>query len=169
MNTEYLKLNIFEPEKEKLEIIAQVLKKGGLVVLPTETVYGIGFDPDSNIAVQKMKAVKEARDKPYSLCVPDLSWIDNYQVEEGSLSNLSLIKDLLPGPITFIVSVKNKGKIGFRIPLNRITQNGVEIFAKPIGLASANASGKMPASNAQEASDYLFGRVDLIIDGGCST
>ncbi|MDD5613502.1 MAG: L-threonylcarbamoyladenylate synthase [Candidatus Omnitrophica bacterium] len=169
MNTEYLRLNIFEPERDKLEIIVQVLRTGGLVVLPTETVYGVGFDPDSEIAARKIKAVKETREKPYSLCIPDLSWIKSYQVEERSLSNLSVIEDLLPGPITFVLNIKNRGKIGFRIPLNKITQSAVEIFARPIALASANASDKIPASNAQEAFDYLLSKVDLIIDGGCST
>ena len=169
MKTEYLKINIFEPEKGKVKYIADILKNGGLVVLPTETVYGIGFKVDSEIAAQKIKAIKKQRqNKFYTLCLAELDWLQRYDLEQQSLKNLELMRDLLPGPITFILNLKDKTKVGFRIPANKITQAIVNYFSEPIYLSSANLSDLTPAKNAQEAIDALWGRVDVIVDGGCA-
>ncbi|MDP8233422.1 MAG: L-threonylcarbamoyladenylate synthase [Candidatus Saelkia tenebricola] len=169
MRTECLKITPFNPEKGKIDFIIKVFSRGGIVVLPTETVYGVGFDLESDCALKKINNVKNQRDKkPYAVCIPDSSWIKNYDIEEQSLKNFSLIKDFLPGPITFIMTAKDKCKIGFRIPANNITQQVLFAFLKPIGLSSANMSHQTPARGVQEAIDYLWGKVDLIVDGGPS-
>jgi len=169
MKTEYFKISSCFPEEERINHVVEILSNGGLVVLPTETVYGIGFDLESDIALNKIRVVKRERDaKPYTVCIPDLSWLDNYDIEEKSRKNFSLIEDLIPGPITAVMAVKGKDKLGFRIPANDITRQVVYAFSKPIGLSSANFSYQMPARGAQEAMDYLWGAVDLIIDGGSS-
>ncbi|MDP8216160.1 MAG: L-threonylcarbamoyladenylate synthase [Candidatus Kaelpia imicola] len=170
MNTEYLKLSIFDPEEGKLEKIVKVLSNEGLVVFPTETVYGIGFDTESKAAMDRIEAIKKERqDKPYSISIPDFSWIKDYRIDKDSLNRAHLIEDLLPGPITFIVKIEDGSKLGIRVPMNRITQDAITLFKKPIYLPSANISGGVPAKNAQEAMDCLWGRVDLIVDGGCCT
>ncbi len=168
MSTEYLKIDLFNPEEDKLKDIVRVLSSGGLVVFPTETVYGIGFDIESKVAMDRMEIIKKERqEKPYSISIPDLSWIKDYKLSNDSLNKLQLIRDLLPGPITFVVEREDKEKLGFRVPMNKITQSAITLFKKPIYLASANRSGGVPAKDAQEAMDNLRGEVDLIIDGGC--
>ncbi len=167
MNTSFLKLNIVNPEKDKLREAVKVLSHGGLVVLPTETVYGIGFDIKSEMARGKITDIKrERKEKPYSIAMPDFNWIEDYEIESMSLKRAYLIKDLLPGPLTFILNVGGKGKIGFRIPDNRITQDIITLFKKPIYLTSSNISDGVPALSFKEAVERLNGRVDLIINGG---
>lgn len=166
MKTQYLKINPYQPEREKVKHVVEVLRDGGLVVLPTETVYGIAFDPDLKGAWEKIDQIKRGRKKPYSLNLPNLDWLKRYQVDEYSMQCLDKIRDLLPGPITFILAVRDMGKVGFRIPDNLITQEVILAFSKPIYLPSANLSNEPPARNAQEAMDSLWGKVDLIVDGG---
>ncbi len=167
MKTEYLKISPGSPEEERINRVVEALSNGGLVVLPTETVYGIGFDLESDIALNKIGAVKKERDaKPYTVCIPDSNWLSNYDIEEESRRNFSLIEDLMPGPITVVMAVKGRGKLGFRMPADNITRQVVYAFSKPIGLSSANLSYQIPARGAQEAIDYLWGAVDLIVDGG---
>lgn len=167
MKTEYLKLNPYQPERESIEYAVRVIKEEGLVVLPTETVYGIGFDPESEIAWQKIREIKREREqKPYALHLASIEWLKNYDFDEYSLSNFGAISDLLPGPITFILGLKDKSKLGFRIPNNLITQKLIFFFSKPIYLPSANISGGVPARGVQEVIDNLWGKVDLILDGG---
>jgi L-threonylcarbamoyladenylate synthase len=169
MNTRSLRINIVKPEKDKLEKAVRVLSSGGLVVLPTETVYGIGFDIDSKMAMDKIAEIKkERRDKSYSVAIPDFNWIERYKIKDGSLKRALYLKDLLPGPLTFILEREDNSSIGFRVPDNKVTQRIITLFKKPIYLASANISGADPALSFKEAVDYLQGKVDLIVDGGNS-
>lgn len=169
MKTEYLKLDPYRPGREKVKYVAEVLRRGGLVVIPTETVYGIGFDPESKPALERIVQVKRNRNrKPYTLCLPSMEWLRKFSLAESSWNNLQAIRDLLPGPITFLLEVRGRGISGFRIPLNFIAQEIVRSFSKPINLSSANVSGETPARCVQEAIDSLWGKVDLILDGGFS-
>ena len=83
-------------------------------------------------------------------CIPEVSWLESFGIEEKSGRNFKLIEDLLPGPITFIVGLRGRGRSGFRIPANSITQKIVGSFSKPIYLSSANISASPPARSAQE-------------------
>ncbi len=168
MKTEYLKVDSYNPQQEIIDYLTKALRSGSLVVLPTETVYGIGFDPASARALDKIVLTKTNREgKPYSICVPEISWLDKYDITEISKANFSIIKDLLPGPITCIMEVRKQGLLGFRIPANTITKRVLSSFAKPLYLSSANASGELPARGVQEVIDALWGKVDIIVDGGC--
>ncbi|HDI45910.1 MAG TPA: threonylcarbamoyl-AMP synthase [Candidatus Omnitrophica bacterium] len=169
MKTQYLKISPICPQAERIRLVVETLKAGGLVVLPTETVYGIGFDPDSPVARDKITRVKSQRDnKPYSWNLPDIDWLDNFNIRQDCLQRLKLIGNLLPGPITFIMCDHNGNKLGFRIPANSICRKIIQKFSKPIYLPSANPSNLRPACSAQEAMDMLWGEVDMIVDGGPS-
>ena len=169
MKTQYLKISPIYPQAERIRLVVETLNTGGLVILPTETVYGIGFDPDSPGARDKISRIKFRRDnKPYSLNLPDIDWLNNFNIRQDCLQRLELIAELLPGPITFIMCDHNGNKLGFRIPANSICEEVIRNFSRPIYLPSANPSNLKPACSAQEAMDMLWGDVDMIVDGGPS-
>ncbi len=167
MKTEYLKISPLHPQEERIKLAVEVLRKGGLVVLPTETVYGIGFDPGSKIAWRKIARVKSQREgKPYSLNLAYPEWVKRFNINSKSLNRLEVIKDLIPGPVTFIVVDNEDRKIGFRIPDHLVCRSVIQRFSRPIYLSSANLSNLRPACSAQEAMDMLWGMVDMVIDSG---
>ncbi|HDM08630.1 MAG: threonylcarbamoyl-AMP synthase [Candidatus Omnitrophota bacterium] len=167
MKTEYLKISPLHPQEERIKLAVEVLRNGGLVVLPTETVYGIGFDPDSEIAWRKIERVKSQRGrKPYSLNLAYPEWVKRFNIKSDSLNRLELIRDLIPGPVTFIVVDNEDRKIGFRIPDHLVCRSVIQGFSGPVYLPSANPSGLSPACSAQEAMDMLWGMVDMVIDSG---
>lgn len=169
MKTRYLKITPFHLGEERINLAVEVLKNGGLVVLPTETVYGIGFDPDSEIAWEKIKKIKSQREgKPYSLNLATPEWLKKFNIRPDCLKRLELISDLIPGPVTFILVDDSGNKIGFRVPAQIICQEIIARFSRPIYLPSANFSNFKPACSAQEAMDMLWGMVDMVVDCGPS-
>jgi L-threonylcarbamoyladenylate synthase len=154
---------------------AAIIKAGGLVVYPTETVYGLGASAFSRIAVLKVFATKKRPlDNPLSVAVKDMKQAD--EIAYVNTAARKLAKVFLPGPLTIVLKKKanlpkeltsGSDKVGIRIPRNEIAIRLIEL-AGPITATSANISGQQPITTADEARKQLAGRVDFVLDGGPS-
>jgi len=154
------------------------LRSGGLVVYPTETVYGIGVDATNQDAVNKLLQYKSRREgKPLSVAVADATMASEY-VEVNSIAH-NLYANFLPGPLTVISKSKGKlakgvesenGTLGIRIPDYKLILEIVENFGKPITATSANASYKKRPYKIQDIFDNISEQqknlIDLVIDAG---
>ncbi len=163
--------------KKQIEEASEIIKAGGLVAYPTETVYGLGADPFNRIAILKVFAAKSREfDKPLSVAVSDINQMDELVYTNSNARKIS--KEFLPGPITLILKKKailpseltsNSDKLGIRMPDNEIA---LELIKKsgPITATSANISGNNDARNAKEVEIQLGSKIDYILNGGeCKT
>lgn len=155
-----------------------VLEAGGLVLFPTETVYGAGVDATNQAAVNKLLAYKSRREgKPLSIAVTSLEMAEHYvDVNEQARA---LYKQFLPGPVTVVSKglgvvaqgVESEfGTLGVRIPAYPMLLELVSTFAKPITATSANASGKKRPYTIDDALSELSQKqknlIDLALDAG---
>ncbi len=148
----------------------RVLRRDGLIVYPTETVYGLGADALSDYAVHRVFEVKgRPLGKPISVAVSDEDMIG--AIAEVSDEAWEFIRTFLPGPVTIVLPVKRclppvlsggTGMIGIRMPQNQITCEIIAELDAPITATSANLSGTMaPVSKEQVNVTY-----DLFVEGG---
>ncbi|MEH0157926.1 L-threonylcarbamoyladenylate synthase [Limibacter armeniacum] len=175
---EFLRINPDNPQERKLEEVVDVLRAGGLVIYPTDTVYGIGCDLYNQNAVKRLCQWKGINPKKMNLsfiCY-DLSDITNY-VRGMDTPVFRVLKKALPGPFTFImeasskvpkiVGVKKK-QVGIRVPDHNIPRELVRLLGNPIITSSLKTSDEIleyPTDPELIAED--FGNdVDLVIDGG---
>jgi L-threonylcarbamoyladenylate synthase len=154
------------------------LKKGGLVIYPTETLYGIGADATNPEAVQKLTEYKDRPfGKPYSVAVTSQKMAAKYADLNDGAKNL--YKEFLPGPLTVISKGKHRlargvesedGTLGVRIPDYKLVIDIVKKLGRPITATSANASYKKRPYKISDIMDNLSnkqkGLIDLIIDAG---
>ena len=165
--TRILKVNSALPETEKIAEAASVIRQGGLVIFPTETVYGIAADSNNPKAMDRLRAVKHRTDgKLFSVLVAQRGIIENYSTYTHP--NLyKVIDKFWPGPLTVIVPSRQDGEtIGIRMPDHTVALRLVEESGCTIAAPSANLEGKKPPTNCQEALEDLDGHVDLALDGG---
>lgn len=162
------------PEKAIKEAAA-IVNAGGLVVYPTETVYGLGARASNRMAVLKVFAAKKrSLDNPLSVAVKDIKQAD--EIAYVNTAARKLARAFLPGPLTIVLKKKARlpkeltagsDKVGIRIPNNDIALKLIEL-AGPITATSANISGKQSITTAEEAHNQLDGVVDFVLDGGPS-
>jgi len=170
-----IKINSDNLEKKKIKEIIEIFKKGGVIIFPTDTVYGMGADVKNEETINKVYQIKNRpKDKPLILFIEKKEEILKF-VQKISLSAQKLINDFWPGPLTLIFKaslsapqsvVSKEGKIGIRLPAHKIPCEiikGSRIF---LATTSANISGEISPLNIEEISENLKRRVDLIIDGG---
>ena len=166
-NTNYTKL--IEP--------AKIIKNGGIVVFPTETVYGIGANGLDENAVKKLYNVKQRPlNKPISLLVSNMDMV-NLVAKDITELEYRLMEELFPGPFTIILKKKeivpdivtaNQDTVGIRMPAGEIARKLVEYANVPIATPSANISGKPSGTNFESVMRDFEGKVDFFIDGGKS-
>ena len=163
--TKLLKIDPDSPDLNSIQFAATLLRDGGLVAFPTETVYGIGANYFDKNAVEKLYEIKNRpRNKPFTIHISSVDTIRDMQCEISPMAE-HLIKTFWPGPLTLILNTK-KGKLGFRMPKNSIakvliSESGVSVVAP-----SANISGEKPPTEASMVLEKLGGKIDLILDGG---
>ncbi len=170
----YLDLRISN-DYEKLKKPAQILKSGGIVVFPTETVYGIGVNSLDKTAIEKLYTVKNRPvNKPISLLISNIEMIENV-AEDITPEEYALMKAFMPGPLTIILKKKdnisnlltaNTNTIGVRMPANKIALNLINYAGMPIATPSANISGKQSGRNIETIMKDFGNNVDVYIDGG---
>lgn len=156
---------------------AAVLRAGGIVLYPTDTLYGLGADALSNDAVAKIYSIKSRDErKPIHCIVADLAMARQY----GTFSEraAALAEKFLPGPLTIVVEKKdeidtgvcrNIGTIGFRIPDNDFCIELARVFGKPYTTTSANFSGEASERSVEKILAQLGGaasHIDLVVDAG---
>ena len=157
--TKVLKVNSALPEPEKIAEAARIVRQGGLVIFPTETVYGIAADSNNPKAMDRLRDVKQRTDgKLFSILVAQRGIIDNYSTYTHP--NLyKVIDKYWPGPLTVIVPARHEGEtIGIRMPDHTVALRLVEESGCTIAAPSANLEGKKPPTNCKEALidlDYL--------------
>ena len=153
---------------------SSVLKKGGVVAFPTETVMGLGVVFNNRKAYDKLNKVKERpEDKPYTLMVKDLDEIEKYaDINEATQR---VIKAFMPGSLTILLRVKknsvpayvthNTDIIGIRIPINIEARLLLERVDIPLLVPSANKSGSKPALNSNQVKKIFGQELDFVISG----
>lgn len=165
-------LKITEDDYESaVDVAHAMLHAGGLVVYPTDTVYGIGADATSAEAVEKIHKVKGISDKrPMSVLVSDFGMID-YYCETGIWEDM-ILRKYLPGPYTFIlrrarpIAASDTEKLGVRLPDSDFCRAMCKEFGRPIITTSANLTGQRPPTNFAEVDKRIIDAADLAIDGG---
>jgi tRNA threonylcarbamoyl adenosine modification protein (Sua5/YciO/YrdC/YwlC family) len=166
IKTQIFKLNPKKPDVKKIKKAASVLKKGGIVAFPTETVYGLAASSRNSQAIDKLYKIKRRpKNKPFPIQVDQLKSLKDFKVELSKDAKV-LIDKYWPGPLTLVLNSKNDEKIGFRIPQNKISQKLLKETAIPLCVPSANFSGENPAKSAKDVIINFDGIIEIIIDGG---
>ena len=166
MNTKIVKVDPRDPGKVEIKWAVDSLKDGGLVIIPTETVYGIAADSSNPKAMERLAGIKERpQDKPFSLHVSDKGKVEVY-AKNIPISAYKLIDKFWPGPLTIVLEAKDGGTIGLRMPDNKIALAVIMLANVPVVLPSANLAGKPAPVNFEEAIADLKGKVDFAIDTG---
>lgn len=167
MKTEIVKVHPDFPEHDVIARCAKILRQGGLVIFPTDTVYGVAADFNNPQALKRLKEVKRrSDDKPFPMLISEKGLISNY-TSSTDPRIYKLIDAFWPGPLTIIVPGKVDGHtIGMRMPNNRIAVKLVAESQCTFAAPSANVEGNPPPVTCQEALRDLDGLVDIAIDGG---
>jgi L-threonylcarbamoyladenylate synthase len=158
----------------QLEVAAAILMNGGLVVLPTDTVYGVAALARNETAVA---AIYRAKQRPASSALPVMvataGQVD--AIARPVPGFFQMAKAFWPGPLTLILPSRNtlpalvtagQATVALRIPDHPLLLQLLRLVAVPLAVTSANLSGQPPARTAQEARTQLDGQVHAILDGG---
>lgn len=170
---------VFDWQKEinenELKQCIETIKQGGLVIFPTETVYGIGANAFNEEAVRRIYEVKmRPEEKPLSIMVSNIDEISKYAIISNEIEE-KIIKKYMPGPITIVLKKKpgvfdyissGKDTIGIRIPDNEIILEILKQSKLPIVAPSANISGKPSGIVLEDILKDFNGKVDICINGG---
>ena len=177
-NLDKVKMKITKINKAKISQICRILKNGGLVIMPTETVYGAFVDATNPKAVEKLNQYKKRPfGKPYSVAVSDQKMAERYVFLNEIAKNL--YQNFLPGPLTVISKSKGKvakgvesetGTLGIRIPDYKLVIDVIKKYGKPLTATSANQSYKKTPYKVSDIleniSEKQKGLIDIIIDAG---
>ncbi len=174
MKTEHIKITDIVAGENDLCRAASILRAGGLVVFPTETVYGLGGDATRDEAAKKIYAAKgRPSDNPLIIHIANPADAEEYAVTNALYYRLA--KAFMPGPLTIILPRKNTipksttgglDSVAVRCPLHPVAHKLIELCGFPIAAPSANLSGKPSPTSAAHVAQDMDGRVDMILDGG---
>ena len=161
--------------QENIAEAARIIREGGLVAVPTETVYGLAGNGLSEEAVAKIYEVKgRPAVKPLSLMVPDESAMERYCLEIPPQAH-ALARRFWPGPLTIVLKAKEDipsivlagGKtVGLRCPDHPLTLELLRACGLPLAAPSANPSGAESPKTAEKVLSYFDGKIGAVIDGG---
>lgn len=161
------------PEARKITRVVETLERGGVIVYPTDTVYGLGCDIRQKKALAHLYRMKGiADDHPVSFVCPDLSDIARYAVVDDFAYRI--MKRLLPGPFTFILNatrevprmvMRKRKTVGIRVPDHPVTLALVRELGAPILSTSASRPDEGFMNDPEEIAE-LFKSADIVIDSG---
>jgi len=170
-----LKVDPINPGKEVIDEAVEVLKEGGLVAFPTETVYGLGADSLNKDAVKRIYDVKgRPPDNPLILHISDISELEVVARDVPS-SIYELASKVWPGPVTFVLRKSDLvlpevtaglPTVAVRCPAHPVALTLIKGLEKPIAAPSANLSGRPSPTTADHVIKDLAGRIEMILDGG---
>jgi tRNA threonylcarbamoyl adenosine modification protein (Sua5/YciO/YrdC/YwlC family) len=174
---EFLSIHPKNPEPRKIARVIEILNREGIIIYPTDTVYGIGCDLFNRKAVEKLCLF--LRIKPQRLTLSficsDLSHISDY-VRRVETPVFKILKKSLPGPFTYIFEASSnvpkilgeeKKTVGIRVPQHEIPLAIVELLGRPLISASLKGiGGEEYLTDPEEIFKSLHKQVDLVIDGG---
>ena len=172
-----METKIFDPKKENnaIDEAAEILRRGGLVGIPTETVYGLGADGLNEDAVRRIFEAKgRPQDNPLILHVPSADWLERYCADVPPAA-YALAQRFWPGPLTMIlprrdcVPLRTTGgleTVGVRCPDHPVTLAIIEKAGVPVAAPSGNTSGRPSPTKAAHMIEDMSGKIDAIVDGG---
>ncbi len=165
-------------DSRKMEEIAQILRRDGLIIYPTDTVYSVGCSIESAKGIErlaKLKGVKPDKAR-FAIICSDLTHLSDY-AKQIDTSTFRLLKRLLPGPYTFILQAGglvprffagNRKTIGIRVPDHQVPRELVSVLGCPILTTSLHADDLMMEypTDPAEIYDHWQDKVDVVIDSG---
>ena len=168
-------MKIVKPDEEGLKYAASLLRRGGIAIYPTETVYGLGCAPSDPDATKRILQIKERVDKPLPLICSSMDIV--HKIVELNVTAMKLAEKFWPGPLMLILPKKidypiwvthGKKMLGVRIPGSDISRKLAKYSAGVLVSTSANKTGENPPITAIEAINQLGKEVDVVVDGGPS-
>ena len=165
-----LLIDPFDIEQSLIRESAEVLAGGGIVALPTETVYGLAGRIDKDEVVQKLYDIKgRPREKPFTIAVGNVDKaIYNIFITLPPFG-YRLIENFWPGPLTIVYDAKDGSKVGIRVPGHAVAREVLNNLNVPVFLPSANLSGEEESLSALEVEAAFDDKIDMIVDGGKCT
>jgi len=169
-----LQINPIHPQPRHVAKIVEILRADGVIVYPTDTVYGLGCDIRSKKALERVRRIKKIDNKRHlSFVFADLKAIAEYaQVNDPAYK---ILRRYLPGPYTFVLQatrlvprivLTKRNEVGIRIPDNRICQALVAELGNPILSSSVRMPDDELLDDPREIGKMYKGQVDLVVDGG---
>ena len=175
--SEIIKIYEDKPSEAAIKKVVEVLRNGGLVIYPTDTVYGLGCDITNSRALEKIAKIKgiKLEKANFSFVCSDLSNLSDY-VKQIDTSTFKILKRALPGPYTFILPGNNdlpkefrkKKTVGIRVPDNNIAREIVKLLGNPIVSTSIHDEDEVIeySTDPELIFEKWQNKVDLVIDGG---
>ena len=177
MQAEIIKINQETPEASLVNYVAEKIKAGHVLGMPTDTFYGLAADPFNLRAVERVYEIKSrSRHKPLSLLIEDVDQAEDL-ARPLPEEFYKLARKFWPGPLTIIVQASSKlplkvtansGNVALRVPSAKIPLAVVQAAGIPITATSANLSGATECTTAVQVRDQLMERISIIVDGGTS-
>ncbi len=175
-DTRVLRVNPEQPEPELIEQAAAVIRAGGLVAFPTETVYGLGANATDAQAVERIFSAKER--PALDPLIVHLASVEQIRTVAQELPEIARdLTTLMPGPLTLILKRRANipptvsaglDTVGVRVPSHPVAHALIEAAGVPIAAPSANRFSRPSATTAAHVLEDLVGHVDLILDGGAT-
>lgn len=172
-----LPIHPLNPQPRNIQTVVDVLLEGGVIIYPTDTIYGLGCDIYNAKAIERIAKIKNIQPKKaqFSFVCNSLSNLSDY-TKSISTPIFRVLKQALPGPFTFILPANKevpkllkskKDTVGIRVPNHAITQAIVQQLGHPIMSVSLPMDGDIEYYNDPEVIYELFGNlVDIVVDGG---
>lgn len=175
VDTTVIAVNAQDPELGVVQRAAEVLLAGGLVVVPTDTVYGLVCDPRQTSVVDRLYEVKQrSRGLPLVLLLHDMAQVETF-IEDIPEVAVRAMQEFWPGALTVVLRDCSeateplracKETIGLRLPAHMVPRAVAERVGGGLASSSANISGRLGPITAQQAIDQLDGLVQLVLDAG---
>jgi tRNA threonylcarbamoyl adenosine modification protein (Sua5/YciO/YrdC/YwlC family) len=175
LRPEIIKVNVAEPELSLVNYVAERIRQGSVVGMPTDTFYGLAVDPYNLHAVERVYEIKErGRHKPLSLLIESVEQAEELAHELPDEFQM-LAEKFWPGPLTIIVKAAprlplkvtaNSGNIAVRMPDSAVALAVVRALKCPITATSANLAGALECTTAAGVVEQMGDRVQLVLDGG---
>jgi L-threonylcarbamoyladenylate synthase len=145
---------------------AAIIRRGGLVAFPTETVYGLAADATNPKAIERLNQVKgRPPEKPYSIHLHSTAQVHAFVTTIPPLA-AKLMERFWPGPLTIVMPSKEGKTVGFRLPNHPVASAFLKACGVPVVAPSANRSGSPPPTDANEVLEALNGSFDCLLDAG---
>ena len=166
-------LRVLKAKTKNILTASETVKRGGLVVYPTETTYGLGCDPLNIKAVERIFEVKGAREKPLPVLASDIEHVEKIAYLSWKARRVAV--RFWPGPLTLVlpktvilpsIVTSNLDSVGVRVPNHDVAIQLIHLSNGLLVGTSANKTGEKPPRSAQEAVNQIGGEVDMILDGG---
>ncbi len=164
-------------QEKEVTSAGKILNEGGILVFPTETVWGIGVRHDNEKSYERLIDIKRrSPDKPISLMAKDVE--SAIKLIKPNSKAIAFMRHFLPGPLTVLVQGRNSlpywnhlgtGVIGIRVPDSLFVQQLLSNVDVPCLVTSANIAGEKTATSFQEAYESFFGKADAFVQGECGS